>query len=378
MNVLSRNQKTKDRRAQAMVEFAIVAPILFLLLFGIIEVGRMIFLYSAVVNASREAVRYGSAVGYDDTGVIKYKNCSAMVNLAKQVAFSPNAIVRIYYDTGPGTTTTECTTAQYTGFRKPGDRIKVVVQVDYRPYVRLVPWGNRTFEAISYRTILGYVQLASTPGGSGGGGGGGSGSTETPTATPTDGPTPTPTDTPTATATFSGDYLTLTPTSTPEATGTPTSTPTGTPTSTPTSTPTAVPSCDQITVDDIRIDYYIMSLTITNPHMPATVSSVQMIWNANSGSPNEGTLTLKGANLMEWQWLGTDNDGTFAATPLVTIPGNGSKSSIAFSFDQDYYYPNGTEEIILTLSEPLECAGVIIHSPAYILTPVPTSTPPGN
>ena len=365
-----RNHKTVGSRAQAMVEFALVAPILFLLLIGIIEVGRMIFLYAAVVNASREAVRYGSAVGYDDTGVIKYKNCSAMVDLARQVAFTSDAIVEIYYDTGPGTGTTQCTTAQYIGFRKPGDRIKVVVKVDYKPYVRLVPWGNRTFEATSYRTILGYVVLTSTPGGGSGGGGGGGGATDTPTPTATDGPSPTPTDTPTPTATFSGDYQTFTPTT--EVTSIATDTPTTTPTFTPTSTPTAVPGCQGITVDPMLIDYYIMALRITNPHAPATVSSVQMIWNANSGSPSESTLTLKGANLIEWQWLGTDNDGTFTESPLVTIPGNGSKTSIAFSFDQDYYYPNGTEEIILTLSEPEECAGVTIHSPTYILTPVPT------
>ena len=76
MNNLIHNRKKPGSRAQAMVEFAIVAPILFLMLLGIIEVGRMIFLYSAVTNASREAVRFGSAVGYDDDGELKYKHCS--------------------------------------------------------------------------------------------------------------------------------------------------------------------------------------------------------------------------------------------------------------------------------------------------------------
>lgn len=83
MNVFFRNRRTSSSRAQAMIEFAIVAPILFLMLFGIIEVGRMVFMYASVTNASREAVRYGSAVGYDDTGVIKYKNCLAITNLAR-------------------------------------------------------------------------------------------------------------------------------------------------------------------------------------------------------------------------------------------------------------------------------------------------------
>ena len=54
------NQRTAGKRAQAIVEFAIVLPILLMLLVGIFEVGRLIFMYAAVTNASREAARYGS------------------------------------------------------------------------------------------------------------------------------------------------------------------------------------------------------------------------------------------------------------------------------------------------------------------------------
>ena len=141
-------------RAQAMVEFAIVAPILFLLLFGVIEVGRMMFLYAAVTNASREAARWGSAVGYDDTGVLRYKNCDAITTIARNAAFTPSANVEIYYDTGPSTTPTQCNNPVYPGYRASGDRIMVKVTVTYRPYTKLIPWGERDFESISYRTIL--------------------------------------------------------------------------------------------------------------------------------------------------------------------------------------------------------------------------------
>ena len=80
------NRKKPGSRAQAMVEFAIVAPILFLMLLGILEVGRMMFLYASVTNASREAVRYGSAIGYADNTsplVIKYKNCNGIRTVAR-------------------------------------------------------------------------------------------------------------------------------------------------------------------------------------------------------------------------------------------------------------------------------------------------------
>lgn len=80
MNVRYRNQKTPgirtpySQRAQAIVEFAIVLPVLMMLLVGILEVGRLIYMYAAVNNASREASRYGSAIGLDDTGAyLKYQ-----------------------------------------------------------------------------------------------------------------------------------------------------------------------------------------------------------------------------------------------------------------------------------------------------------------
>lgn len=40
-----------------MVEFAIVAPILFLLVFGMIEYGRMVMVQQVLTNASREGCR---------------------------------------------------------------------------------------------------------------------------------------------------------------------------------------------------------------------------------------------------------------------------------------------------------------------------------
>jgi hypothetical protein len=46
-----------------LVEFALVAPIFFLLLFAIIEGGRFIFFYQALNNATREGARYAIVHG---------------------------------------------------------------------------------------------------------------------------------------------------------------------------------------------------------------------------------------------------------------------------------------------------------------------------
>jgi Flp pilus assembly protein TadG len=52
--------KTTKHKGQALVEMALVLPILLLLLFGIIEFGRILNAYIMVSNASREAARYYS------------------------------------------------------------------------------------------------------------------------------------------------------------------------------------------------------------------------------------------------------------------------------------------------------------------------------
>jgi hypothetical protein len=48
---------------QALVEFALVAPVFFLLLFAIIEGGRFILFYQSLNNATREGARYAIVHG---------------------------------------------------------------------------------------------------------------------------------------------------------------------------------------------------------------------------------------------------------------------------------------------------------------------------
>ena len=47
-------------RGQALVEFAIVAPVFFLLLFGVIDLGRYVYVTNAFGQAAREGARYGA------------------------------------------------------------------------------------------------------------------------------------------------------------------------------------------------------------------------------------------------------------------------------------------------------------------------------
>jgi len=54
---MSTRPMLRRRRGAAVVEFAVVAPLIFLLLFGMIEFGRMLMVQQIMTNASREGAR---------------------------------------------------------------------------------------------------------------------------------------------------------------------------------------------------------------------------------------------------------------------------------------------------------------------------------
>lgn len=53
-------RKSRRSRGQALVEFALVFPVFMLVLFGILDVGRYVYVSNALNEASREGARYGS------------------------------------------------------------------------------------------------------------------------------------------------------------------------------------------------------------------------------------------------------------------------------------------------------------------------------
>ncbi len=66
MTIRSRSELRAGRRrsrGQALVEFALLAPVFFLVLFAIIEAGRFMFYYEILNNATREGARYAIVNG---------------------------------------------------------------------------------------------------------------------------------------------------------------------------------------------------------------------------------------------------------------------------------------------------------------------------
>jgi len=162
-------QSRMKNSGQAMVEFAIAAPVLLLLLYGIIETGRLLFVYSFVNNASRQAVRYGSTNGDGPNGVPRYQDCDGIKEAAQNAdffnAFDDNDIT-IVYDDG-ATQQDTCDGSTDTGVNPGSDwRVTVTITADFNALIpRIVPFISRTvangnpITAISSRTILGVIEV---------------------------------------------------------------------------------------------------------------------------------------------------------------------------------------------------------------------------
>ena len=60
--------KRNRHKGMALVEFALVAFVLFIVIFGIVEMERMLLVYTTLTNAVRGGVRYAMVHGSDRTG----------------------------------------------------------------------------------------------------------------------------------------------------------------------------------------------------------------------------------------------------------------------------------------------------------------------
>ena len=153
-----------DKRGQGIVEFALIFPILILLVVGIFEFGRLIYIYSATVTASREAVRYGSAAGDVGGGIPHYQDCRGIRDTAKRVGVLlglQDTDIEINYDLGTSSATcppgTDVSPVTIEGGE---DRILVRVTSGFQPIVPLVNIPTIPIQAWSARTIFEDIRIA--------------------------------------------------------------------------------------------------------------------------------------------------------------------------------------------------------------------------
>ncbi len=113
------NTKVKSKtRAQSMVEMALILPVLLLILFGLIEFGRALFIYTVVSNAAREGARQGLVAPTDQVLIRE-------AAYSRAILIPTNTLtIDISYDGG------EASVPPHTPLLKGQDR--VVVQVTYQ------------------------------------------------------------------------------------------------------------------------------------------------------------------------------------------------------------------------------------------------------
>jgi Flp pilus assembly protein TadG len=167
--------------AQGMVEFALVLPLLLMLMFGLIEVGRMLFVYSMVSSSSREGARYGAAAGDVGGFVTHYEDCDGIRAAAERIgnfAGVSDGDISITYDrmddSGNATTFASCNSGLTYDCEpncgdspyqkvKLGDRVIVSVSREFQPILPLVNLPSFPISSETYRTIVKDVQIEGTP-----------------------------------------------------------------------------------------------------------------------------------------------------------------------------------------------------------------------
>jgi Flp pilus assembly protein TadG len=157
----------KSKTGQGMVEFALTLPVLMLLMLGIIQFGRLLFTYSAVTTAAREAARYGSPAGGLESTINSYQDCDGIRAAAERIGGlagveNSAAGVAIAYDSGPGGPAISggCPVGSIGPELRLGDHIIVTVTTTYQPIVPLVNLPDDiSIRSVSRRTVLVDLEL---------------------------------------------------------------------------------------------------------------------------------------------------------------------------------------------------------------------------
>jgi hypothetical protein len=323
------NMPFKQEKAQTFVEFALVFPILLMIVYGIIEFGRMMLIYTAVTSSAREGARYGSAAGDIGGYIPHYADCVGIVDAITRVGILagidptyPGGSIQIQYDSGPTTGIKFNQCPPQVNDIHNGDRILVYVVADYEPIIPFLNFQGFQIDSEARRTILKDMEIEGTPPPPI------PTHTFTPTNTPTVTLTPIPTDTP---------LQSPTPTNTPTPSNTPTITPTPTETLTPTITltPTPTPLC-KIESGPMSFDTKSFSWTVTNVGVnDARLNSLTVSW------ANDPINILGQIDFGPPVWSGTVDTGYFSCSacwtglPVARDLDRGQSKDIAFHFSGD-------------------------------------------
>ena len=129
----------RDRRGVAALEFALIAPALFLLTVGIIDVGRMMWTASTLDHAAREGARYATVRGAQSVQPTNAAEVQAFV-VDRAIGVNP-ANLSVSVDWSPD--------------GNPGSTVTITVGYQYNPLlVGFIAREPITFQSVASLSIL--------------------------------------------------------------------------------------------------------------------------------------------------------------------------------------------------------------------------------
>jgi hypothetical protein len=147
----------KIQTGQGLIEFALTVPIFLMLVFGIIDLARMLFGYAQVVDASRQAVRYGIVRGLE-ANTFQFLDCDGIRQAALDM---PGLIslksgnIDVFYEDAEGNKLADCSSTLTTQDISGGDVLVVHIHADIIPLTPVLMLFADTFplDVTTRRTI---------------------------------------------------------------------------------------------------------------------------------------------------------------------------------------------------------------------------------
>ena len=137
----------RDEGGQALVEFALVLIIFFILIFGMIDVGRAVWHYNTLAQATREGTRYAIVHGADSSdpsgpGSSYYTPPNSDTQISHVVKNHASAL---------NSTQLTVTADWVDGTNEAGNRVMVSVQYTFTPMYNV--FGMLSFDMSSSSTM---------------------------------------------------------------------------------------------------------------------------------------------------------------------------------------------------------------------------------
>jgi Flp pilus assembly protein TadG len=133
--IVSDARAAQTRAGQTLVEFSLVLVMTMILLLGVVEISRMVLVYTTVANSARAGARYAVVHGSNRTGS-GADGPSGPANNPAQVV----TVIKNFASAGLLQTSNLVITVNYPGASNlPGQLLSVTVIYPYDPFTRYFP-----------------------------------------------------------------------------------------------------------------------------------------------------------------------------------------------------------------------------------------------